>query len=232
MALEKLTIEVEGSLAPPIKALFNPERIQITRSGWNQWFGELTGRDQPATLTVDLFFDTTLRRSESLLGKLAADITPSAVSGLLLGTFTPEDVRNYTQPIYNLTRKKGNNKPPFCKIQWGRGNVLLQRGFLKSVTKTLTHFWEDGTPVRAMLNCTFEEVLDPKFELKVQNPIDDPIRVVRRGETLSSIAAEEFNDPAQWRLIAEANQMDNPRQIVPGQRLTVPALRPDDTSGR
>ncbi|WP_421658669.1 contractile injection system protein, VgrG/Pvc8 family [Leptothermofonsia sp. ETS-13] len=47
-----------------------------------------------------------------------------------------------------------------------------------------------------------------------------------------SIAAEEFDDPAQWRLIAKANQMDNPRQIAPGQRLTVPPFRPDDTSGR
>lgn len=47
---------------------------------------------------------------------------------------------------------------------------------------------------------------------------------MRRGETLTSIAAEEYNNPALWRVIAAANRLDNPRQITPGQRLTVPPL--------
>jgi hypothetical protein len=230
MALEKLEIEVEGVFLP-LKVLFNPEQIQISRDGWSQQNGQFVGKNNPATLTVNLFFDTTLPASTSLLTNLVSEAVPSF---LLDGwsKYRPEDVRNYTQQIYNLTRKQGKNRPPFCKLTWGRGNVLLSRGFLKSVTKSLTHFLEDGTPVRALLNCTFEEILDPELEIRIQNPIDDPVRTVKRGETLSSMAAEEFNDPALWRLIAEANQMDNPRQLVPGQRLTVPPLRIDRTSGR
>ncbi|MCU0551548.1 MAG: LysM peptidoglycan-binding domain-containing protein [Leptolyngbya sp. Prado105] len=226
MALEKLTLLIEGK-PKPIKALFNPQQIQVTRSGWSQWNGKFFGRDQPTSISLTLFFDTTLLRSNSFLSNLAADNLPPIVSNKLITTLRPEDVRLYTQPIYDLTRKAGKEKPPFCKLRWGYGNVLLERCFLKSVTKTLTHFLEDGTPVRATMNCTFEEVLDQSFLLKVRNPIDDPIRVVKRGETLSSIAAEEFGDPALWRIIATANQLDNPRQIVPGQRLTVPP-RPAD----
>jgi Contractile injection system tube protein/LysM domain len=225
MALAKMTIKVVGEVKP-IEVLFNPEQIQITRTGYRQTKGGgLVHSNTPTVVTVNLFFDTTLRRSESLLGGLVADITPS----FLANAFSPEDVRRHTQDIYNLTRKTGNNKPPLCKLQWGRGNVLLQQGILKTVTKTLTHFLADGTPVRATLNCVFEEVIDSDVAIRAQNPIDDPVRTVRRGETLSSIAAEEFNNPALWRLIAEANQMDNPRQIVPGQLITVPPLRDDRT---
>jgi hypothetical protein len=226
MALEKLTILIEGK-PKPIKALFNPEQIQITRSGWSQWEGKLIGRDRPATVSVTLFFDTTLLSANSFLSNLVSDNLPSIAANKLIDTVRPEDVRNYTQPIYNLTRKKGKNKPPFCRLRWGYGNVLLERGFLRSVTKTLTHFLDDGTPVRATMDCAFEEILDTSHMLKVQNPIDDPIRVVRRGETLSSIAKEEFEDPSLWRIIAEANKLDNPRQISPGQRLSVPPRPPN-----
>jgi Contractile injection system tube protein/LysM domain len=223
MAIAKMTIEVKGQVKP-IKVLFNPEQIQITRSGYHHGKdGALVHSNDPTRVSVNLFFDTTLLRSESLLGELAANITPS----FLANPFSPEDVRHYTQDIYNLTRKTGNGKAILCKLQWGRNNVLLQQGVLKTVTKTLTHFLADGTPVRATLNCVFEEVLDPEIEVRIQNPIDDPVRTVRRGETLSSIAAEEFNNPALWRVIADANQMDNPRQIVPGQSITVPPLRDD-----
>ncbi|MGH2412760.1 MAG: LysM peptidoglycan-binding domain-containing protein, partial [Microcystaceae cyanobacterium] len=54
---------------------------------------------------------------------------------------------------------------------------------------------------------------------------DDPVRIVRRGETLSSIATEEYNDPSLWRLIAQENRLDDPRKLTPGQVLTVPPIR-------
>jgi hypothetical protein len=96
-------------------------------------------------------------------------------------------------------------------------------GFLTSVSKTLTQFLEDGTPVRATLDCTFEEWIEPGKAKKIENLIDDPVRVVRRGETLSSIAAQEYGDPALWRVIARENRLEDP-QVVPGQVLTVPPL--------
>jgi hypothetical protein len=205
MALEKLKIAIEENyptFGRPVEVLFNPQQIQISRSGGTVKEGQLVGGEEPATLTIELFFDTTL------------------------GKFGPEDVQRYTKTIYNLTRKKGKlDRPPLCRLMWGKGNVWFLQGFLKDVTKTLTHFLEDGTPVRARLNCTFEEWVPPDYKQKSQNPVDDPIRIVRRGETLSSIAAEEYNDPSLWRVIADANKITNPRAITPGQILTVPPLR-------
>jgi hypothetical protein len=222
MELEKLTILVEHKFpsfdeTQPIKALFNPQQISITKTGWQGQGNSLQPADEGATLTVELFFDTSLLKA----GK-------SSIIGLdLFGSSRLKDVREYTRKIYRLTEKKSGlgaiPRPPICKLKWGRNTVLFQ-GVLKSLTKTFTRFLADGTPVRAKMNCTFEEWISPEIKQKVQNPIDDPIRIVRRGETLTSIAAEEYNDPALWRVIAAANRLDNPRQITPGQRLTVPPL--------
>ena len=103
-------------------------------------------------------------------------------------------------------------------------SVLLADCFLETVTKKLTHFLEDGTPVRATLDCSFREWKDPEKQKKNENPIDDPVRIVKRGETLSSIATEEFGDPALWRIIADENRLINPRKLEPGTILTIPPL--------
>lgn len=46
--------------------------------------------------------------------------------------------------------------------------------------------------------------------------------VVQRGDTLSAIAQRAFGDPNRWREIAAANGIDDPRRLMPGQRLVIP----------
>ncbi|HBB31329.1 MAG TPA: peptidoglycan-binding LysM [Cyanobacteria bacterium UBA8803] len=238
MKLEKLKIYVEEKSIngkpifkiKPIEVLFNPNRIEISKVGWTQGFGgTLNPADQPANLSLELFFDT------SLVGVKSSDLglfaSPIPSLSLLPDITLVKDVRDYTKEIYNLTEKKGDlgNRPPICKLVWGTNTVLFQ-GVLKQLTKSYTRFLADGKPVRATLNCSFEEWESPETTQKKLNPIDDPIRIVRRGETLSSIAAEEYNDPSLWRVIAAANKLDHPRQLTPGQRLTVPPLPADTTT--
>ncbi len=205
--MEKMKIAIETQSNPitfgkTAEVLFNPTQLTFRGSGVSVKEGQVTSDNTPTTLTVDFFLDTTLKPREQ------------------------QDVRTYTKPIYTLTRTQGNLKrPPLVRLSWGIGDVLLLQGFLQSVTKTLTHFREDGTPVRATLNCVFQEWQPPELKEKIQNPIDDPVRIVRRGETLSSIAAEEYNDASLWRLIADENRLTNPRKLVAGQQLTVPPLR-------
>ncbi len=49
--------------------------------------------------------------------------------------------------------------------------------------------------------------------------------VIRRGDTLWSIAARHFGDPRQWPVIHAANaaRLPNPDRLVPDQRLTLPS---------
>ncbi|NJM17717.1 MAG: LysM peptidoglycan-binding domain-containing protein [Richelia sp. RM2_1_2] len=219
MTLEKLTIKAEknnpGDFAEKFKVLFNPNQIEIVKTGWKmEQYGPVASQEL-TKLSLELFFDTTF-------------------TGI-----PPENVQNYTRKIFSLTQPRiGKNpkRPPRCQLIWGtisgKDSVLLPDGFLESVTKKLTHFLEDGTPVRATLNCTFKEWKEPKKKAKIANPIDDPVRIVKRGETLSSIATEEYNDPSLWRIIAEENRLINPRKLNPGMVLTIPPLRINNLTQR
>lgn len=219
MALEKLKIKAEksqeGDFADEIEVLFNPNQLQINKTGWKMSPNGPIASDELATLSIDLFFDTTLKGSP------------------------PDNVQQYTKKIFNLTHPRigtSTKRPPRCKLIWGtiggKDSVLLPDGFLERITKTLTHFLEDGTPVRATLNCTFREWAEPEKQAKEENLIDDPVRIVRRGETLSSIAYEEYGDPALWRIIADENRLNHPHRITPGLVLTIPPLTIPSQTGR
>lgn len=210
MTLEKLKIYAEknnpGDFQEEIKVLFNPNKISLTFPGGQIVENGLVVNDASATLSLNLFFDTSLDNQEN--------------------------VQRYTRKVVNLTLPrigKEKKRPPLCKIIWGtiggKDSILLANCFLEKVIKELTHFLEDGTPVRATLECTFKEWKDPEKEKKIANPIDDPVRIVKRGETLSSIATEEFGDPSLWRVIAKENGLINPRKLPPGKVLTIPPLK-------
>ncbi len=46
--------------------------------------------------------------------------------------------------------------------------------------------------------------------------------VVKRGETLTTIARDNLADPARWRELLQYNKIENPNLIQPGMRLKVP----------
>ncbi len=237
MALEKLTIKSEKSLSGSflniIPVMFNPQSISMSAGGWQvDRKGNLVpSSPTPNILTLDLFFDTTLYANQWPTGGFSALLSFSSSS------IPPENVQKFTSQITDLTNPSigtDSKRPPLCKIYWGKfsdSGLVFSSCFLKSAEKTLTHFWEDGTPVRATLKCTFQEWTDPQTDKKVQNPIDDPVRIVKRGETLSSIAQEEYGDPNLWRIIANENRLLNPRKLKPGLVLTIPPLSPSDYVG-
>ena len=78
--------------------------------------------------------------------------------------------------------------------------------------------------MRANLTVAFTEYLDPKKD-QLENDPEFTTRLVKRGDTLSSIAGEVYRNPALWRVIAEANLLDDPRQLQVGLRLNIPKVR-------
>jgi LysM repeat protein len=243
MKLAKLNIVVDEARQPieMIEVLFNPQSISITQSGWaTNDTGLVAKPSVDSSLSVELFFDTSLPQPTENSRMRQGFSAVVGRSSLLPSMVRPKDVREHTEKICKLTHPHsglGNQdgmRPPICQLYWGNwGNEgkaktgFLFQGVLTTVTQTLTRFSEDGTALRATLNCEFTAWEDPEVVQKGQNPIDDPIRVVKRGETLTSIAAEVYGDPSLWRVIALENRMDNPRQLQPGDQLTVPPLRTD-----
>jgi LysM repeat protein len=150
------------------------------------------------TLEMELFFDTTDART---------------------------DVRSATQKVVGLLDIDSTlHAPPVLRVSWAS---LQFRCVLARVSQKFTMFLEDGSPVRARLNVTFNEFLDPDTEAKeVNRQTADftKVHVVKRGDTLSRIANALYDNPAVWRPIAIANNLSDPRDISIGQSLAIPSL--------
>ena len=80
-------------------------------------------------------------------------------------------------------------------------------------------------PLRARLQVEFKGYDDlSTFIAKVPLPFIAELGnyLVKGGETLAQIAAEHYQDPRQWRRIAEANGIDNPLALAAGTKLRIP----------
>lgn len=175
------------------------------------------------SLTFDLFFDT--MSSGMDVGGQWNERKKITNNSLASSVENQVDVRDYTSKIFNLMYvNEDTHEPPELGIAW---SSLQFRGYLSSCTQTFTKFSEDGTPTRATLKCTFIEHRDDA-QLFAKNPLQSPdttkYRAVRQGDSLWAMAAREYGEAAQWRQIASANGLDNPRRLRTGDLLVVPAL--------
>jgi hypothetical protein len=216
MKPEKLIIQnLETGEKLPV--LFNPERYTLNRGVQIQEI-PIPGLDSPVLqfvrgqnekITMELFFDTT-------------------EFGMVDNV---KDVRTETRKIYALTKINGEtHAPPRCSLIWkdrlfSFGWKATSKCLVESVNEEFNLFSPSGVPLRAKLNVTFREYLTIEEQLQ-ETPRHSAdrrkVRVLARGKTLSHLAAEEYDDPGEWRLIAEANDMDNPRLVAPGTSLQVP----------
>lgn len=217
MALQHLRIVPE--VGTPIEALFNPERYTISKSAQLQDIN-IPGLDSPVVqfvrgqnekISMDLFFDTT--------DQGMAD--------------TVTDVRTLTNSVYKLLKVNSElHAPPRVHLQWGNSAHMTSHGtkidpwlVLESLSEEFSLFSPAGVPLRAKLTVSFREAWTIEQQLS-ETPRHSSDRTkkhrVVRGETISQIAFVAYNDPEQWRPIADANLLGNPRQLTAGMLLKIP----------
>jgi hypothetical protein len=115
--------------------------------------------------------------------------------------------------------------PPIVIFKW---DTQIFKGVLESLNTTYTMFTPEGVPLRAKLALGLKEYRPVEVQVresKTSSPDFEKSYVVRRGDTLSSIAGAVYRDPGLWRAIAVANQIVDPRRLNPGARLVIPRLR-------
>jgi len=210
--LEKGYFTRKDNPSMKIPFLFNPKEFSVEKS--NQ-FAEINvpGLSSPIlqfvrgnarTVSLELFFDT---------------------------YETGDDVRIYTNQItgWEAGEAKGLmdidselHAPPVCIFIWGKFRFEC---VIASSTKKFTMFLPKGIPVRATLTVSLKEYNDVDIQIKrIDTHSSDLTKrwIVTQGDSLWSIAFKEYGNPADWRLIAQANEIDNPRIIYPGQELMIP----------
>jgi nucleoid-associated protein YgaU len=202
------------------KVLFNPNTYSVTKAvTWSTPQSKLPGRAQTDRKlnAPTLTYGGGANRQLTL--ELFYDVTESGEIG---------DVRQETNKIAALTVKDRELKrPPAVEISWGtaspEGSDFPFTGVVSNLTQRFTLFKPDGRPVRATLTVVFMEFLDPGMDWRKTDP-EFTTRFVKGGETLSGIAADVYHDPARWRIIAEANGIDDPRHVPAGKVLSIPKV--------
>lgn len=140
---------------------------------------------------------------------------------------TLEDVRKkYVDAVRGLLNINSElHAPPLVAFEWDRE---IFKGVLESLNVTYTLFSPAGAPLRAKLSTTLREYrpVSVQFSERPRNSPDVEKRfTVRRGDELWTIAAQIYRNPSQWRALALANGIKDPRSLEPGTQLLVPRLR-------
>lgn len=192
---------------------------------------------EPSIFSVSLYFDS----YTELLSKDGSSNTPanSAADNSKAG-LPSFDMNEETAPDadYRVNKLFGSllglikyaheeHEPPHIGFIWGE--YLNFVGKLSSYNVSYTVFGRDGMPVRAKMDMTIVGE-DNSFVLKKsERPLESPDRTKQRtlhyGDQLWMMAREEYGDAAQWKTIAAANGILNPRAIGGVMRLKVPSIR-------
>ncbi|MEE1940292.1 peptidase M23 [Streptomyces sp. TRM 70361] len=201
-------------LGSPISFQFNPEALTLSKGA--QWIRhrarsarqvgvpEFTG-SLPRRLGVELFLDATATHDTSV---------QKAVETLL----------SWCVPTARSIAAKAASAPR-VKFSWGSFDSVSFFGYLEEVNASYSLFDSDGTPLRATCAIQLTEAGDPTPR---QNPTSGSPGAHRThrlvaGDSLEALAHEEYGDPTAWRLIAEANGIDDPLRLRPGAELLVPS---------
>lgn len=192
---------------------FNPKSLTITHNSktssmGTQIYSNLTDLGVPSLSLHGLIFDgpNTLNSCEALL--------------------------DWSYP----KRRTGNNKSvkpllPNLIFRWGKFAVRTVRAdpkirvTLSKVDITYERFDVDGKPTRASVSLDLEPV--ESTVKKQQNPTSGGLpgrggHLMAAGDTLHGIALDRYGDPADWRPLASANQIDDPLRMRPGSALYLP----------
>jgi nucleoid-associated protein YgaU len=228
--LERARLEGGGAV---VQLALNPKQLSVTRQ--TQWqappsrspsapppasasrgqsggtvpagHGQLQfNKSQPATLKMLVWFDQSFEPD----GDISDDI---------------DQLQNWTCPTERIVQ--GVQSPPRVTFTWGSLQFV---GHISSLSITYKQFGVAGQPVRAEAMIQIAENPPPVLGT---NPTSGGIsgrrvHVLSAGDTLHSIAYAEYGNPGLWRVLAEANGVDDPLRIAPGTALLIP---PDPQSG-
>ena len=203
--------KISQNLNHVVQVQFNPETLSLSystqKSGGDQRGGAALQFAGVATskLTMDLWFDVT-----------AIEDTRPQYDDVRLLT---DKVVHFITPSADLKDEKNQPVPPGVKVIWGK---FTYEGIMDSLSQKLDYFSEDGRPLRAMLAIGITGML-VKLESEKpaggaapeKSPGTNPLQAAKQSESIQQMAGKA--DPgSDWKAIAAANNIENPRFLTPG----------------
>jgi hypothetical protein len=200
-------LQIEGG--DTIQCAFNPESYTISKT--NIWTYKPNqskdypkpefGGGMPMVYTMQLLLDTSLQGADQSI-KDQANALMKAMHG-------------------------GGSPPKFVTFSWG--STQLPKAAPLSISIQYAMFQPNGDQMRAFVDLELAQADDSSPPGQAQNPTTRGTaglrsHVVQDGDSLHSIAYESYGDATRWRVIAEANGVDDPLRIERGRALSIPRL--------
>ncbi|HEY0638292.1 MAG TPA: LysM peptidoglycan-binding domain-containing protein [Pseudonocardiaceae bacterium] len=207
---------------------FNPEQIRISRRAdtYNRASassntgtpagasGSIFRRATAATITIsNIWF-----RGSGIKHDCDQLLNWLSPGGGLLGMAAGMVLSAATGGVMNLAAKL-----PTLIFTWG---PLIYEVCLTNADINYVRFTEGGDPIRAKVTITMRE--QPSLlAILSTNPTSGGLpgrgrHTVSAGENLQSIATATYGSPNRWRAVAEANGIDDPARVRPGQVVYLP----------
>lgn len=167
---------------------------------------QFTGTD-PTTLQVQLLLDAVTTPGGSI---------QKQIDQLVSWTQVPDD--------------SSTASPPRLTFAWGSltvGGKAAFVGFLEQLRVTVEMFDRQGVPLRASVSLSLKSgVYGPaRTNPTSGGEMARRRRVLHRGQSLQSLAYDEFHDASAWRAVAELNGIDDPTRLRPGLEVLLPDRR-------
>lgn len=203
-----------GPLGSPVAFMFNPNELSLRKSA--SWIPHVVrsaedvgvaefGGSGPRELTLTVFLDATDTHDKSVQQRVDKLLTCCVPTKASIAAKAPS--------------------PPWVKFMWGQFQTVSFYSYVSQVDATYKLFDPDGTPLRATCALTLTEISGSK---PGQNPTSGTLSAQRvhrlvAGDTLEMLAYHEYGDATRWRVIAEANDIDDPVRLKPGLQLLLPS---------
>jgi hypothetical protein len=203
---------------------FNPETLKYTRGSDSTTRASASPAGVGSTPSILLKAPP---KSLQGMGYLVGDDVQERASQLyawmdpgggLLGQLIGAAVGALTGGRINLAAKK----PPLI-FQWG---TQIMRCVLSNVQVTFERFSATGNPDRATINFTVQEEFNI-FGMLPTNPTSGGMpgrqrHIVSASENVQTISTAAYGTPGLWRGVAEANNIDDPFRVKPGDTVYLP----------
>jgi hypothetical protein len=222
---ELIEMKPGGEEGAKVPVQFNPETLKVSYA--NQVVPPEGGaKDQRGTSSTQFVG----KGSTKLSLQLWFDVTTQLPQG---ESTSVDDVRLLTKKVVDFIKPKGvegkkdKYLPPATRFHWG---TFQFDGIVESLEESLEYFSHEGRPLRASISLSMsQQSIEFAFAQANQDKNapggtmpsgaqagTQPLAQAAAGSTLQNMAAGSGKGD-DWKAIAAANNIENPRMLQPGQ---------------
>jgi hypothetical protein len=133
-----------------------------------------------------------------------------------------DEIQKFNRLVYEYAGEL--HRPRQVLLVWG---TLVFPCVLTAVNYRFTLFKPDGTPLRAVANCSFREAVPDAQRVRAENPSSSDLthlREVREGDNLPLLTYRIYGNAELYLEVARVNKLINFRRLRVGSRVAFPPV--------